>query len=322
MKYLKTLLVLILFGTAFVSCEKDEVSYAFQEISAPTNVTANFDVTQDDSGLVTVTPSGEGAESFKVYWGESANEDPEIVTPGGSLDHTYAEGEFKVRVVGVGSTNLTSEYQQMLTVSFSAPEELKVTIDQSSPNPNLIKVSATAVNATLFDVYFGDVEDEEPTQLMPDETIEYTYEATGDYTVRVVAKGAGAATLEYSEEITIAEASGTIALPITFDDPTVNYVENIDGAFSVVDNSSKGGSNDTDSKVGAIENAGDAYEAIVVNLGTPVDFASNKKITIKLYSTTAIPIAMKFEGGVDGERENEVVVQMVLLHLGFHRYNS
>ena len=152
MKYLKTLLVLILFGTAFVSCEKDEVSYAFQEISAPTNVTANFDVTQDDSGLVTVTPSGEGAESFKVYWGESANEDPEIVTPGGSLDHTYAEGEFKVRVVGVGSTNLTSEYQQMLTVSFSAPEELKVTIDQSSPNPNLIKVSATAVNATLFDV--------------------------------------------------------------------------------------------------------------------------------------------------------------------------
>jgi hypothetical protein len=309
MKYLKTLLVLILFGTAFVSCEKDEVSYAFQEISAPTNVTANFDVTQDDSGLVTVTPSGEGAESFKVYWGESANEDPEIVTPGGSLDHTYAEGEFKVRVVGVGSTNLTSEYQQMLTVSFSAPEELKVTIDQSSPNPNLIKVSATAVNATLFDVYFGDVEDEEPTQLMPDETIEYTYEATGDYTVRVVAKGAGAATLEYSEEITIAEASGTIALPITFDDPTVNYVENIDGAFSVVDNSSKGGSNDTDSKVGAIENAGDAYEAIVVNLGTPVDFASNKKITIKLYSTTAIPIAMKFEGGVDGERENEVVVQ-------------
>ena len=73
MKYLKTLLVLIIFGSAFVACEKNDVSYAFQEISAPTNVTANFEITQDDTGLVTVTPSGEGAESFKVYWGESTN---------------------------------------------------------------------------------------------------------------------------------------------------------------------------------------------------------------------------------------------------------
>jgi len=309
MKYLKTLLVLILFGAAFVACEENEISYAFQEISAPTNVTASFEVTQDDTGLVTVTPSGEGAESFKIYWGESAGENPEVVTPGGSLDHTYAEGEYKVRVVGVGSTALTSEYQQMLTISFSAPEDLEVTIDQSSPNPKLIKVSATAVNASSYDVYFGIAEDEEPTQLMPGETLEYTYEETGDYTVRVVAKGAGQATLEYTEEITIAEASGAIALPITFDDPTVNYAANIEGAFSVVDNPAPGGANDVASKVGAIENAGNAYEAIVVNLGTPVDFSSNKKITMKLWSTAAMPIAMKFEGGVDGERENEVVVQ-------------
>ena len=308
MKYLKTLLVLIIFGSAFMACEKNDVSYAFQEISAPTDVTANFEITRDDTGLVTVTPSGEGAESFKVYWGESANEEPEIVTPGGSLDHIYAEGEYKARIVGVGSTNLTSEYAQMLTISFSAPEDLEVTIDQSSPDPKLVKVSATAVNATLFEVYFGDADEEEPTQLMPDETIEHIYEATGDYTVRVVAIGASATTLEYTKVITIAEASGAIALPITFDDPAVNYEGNIDGAFSVVDIQSKGGANNIDTKVGAIENAGDAYEAIVVNLGTPVDFGSNKKITMKLWSTTSIPIAMKFEGGVDGERENEVVV--------------
>ena len=70
---------------------------------------AVFEVAQDDSGLVTVTPSGEGAQSFNVYLGDVDNEDPEVVTPGGSLDHVYAEGEFKVRVVGVGSTDLTSE---------------------------------------------------------------------------------------------------------------------------------------------------------------------------------------------------------------------
>ena len=73
MNYLKTLLVLIIFGAAFVACEKNEVSYAFQEISAPTNVEAVFDIAQDDSGLVTITPSGEGAQSFNVYYGDVAN---------------------------------------------------------------------------------------------------------------------------------------------------------------------------------------------------------------------------------------------------------
>ena len=52
MKYLKAILVLIIFGAAFVACEKNEVSYAFQEISAPTDVSAVFDIAQDDSGTV------------------------------------------------------------------------------------------------------------------------------------------------------------------------------------------------------------------------------------------------------------------------------
>ncbi len=280
MKYLKTLLVLIIFGSAFVACEKNEVSYAFQEISAPTEVTAVFEITQDDTGIVTVTPSGVGAESFNVYFGDVEDETPEVVTPGGSLDHVYGEGQYSVRVVGVGSTALTSEFTQVIRVSFSAPENLVVVIDQSDPNPKLIKVSATADNATMFDVYFGDVEDEEPSQLMPGSEIEHIYEEAGEYTVRVVAIGGGIETLEYTEEITISDASGAMALPITFDDPAVNYVGNIEGAFSVVDNPAPGGANPEASMVGAIENAGDAFEAIVLSLGTPVDFGGDNKFSI------------------------------------------
>ena len=308
MKYLKAILVLIIFGAAFVACEENEVSYALQEISAPTDVSAVFEVAQDDSGTVIVTPSGEGAQAFNVYFGDVQNEDPTVVTPGGSLEHVYEEGEYKIRIVALGATGLTSEYNQGITISFSKPENLEVTIDQSDPNPKLVKVSASADNASSFDVYFGDAEDEEPTQLMPNTVLEYTYEEKGDYTIRVVAMGASTETVEYSEEITIGDASGTIALPITFDDPAVNYTGFIDGAFSVVDNPAPGGANDVASKVGAIENAGDAFEAIVINLGTPVDFSENKTIKMKLWSESSIPIAMKFEGGVDGERENEVVV--------------
>ncbi|MGI9532415.1 hypothetical protein [Lutimonas sp.] len=309
MKYLKTLLVLIIFGSAFVACEKNDVSYAFQEISAPTNVTSVFDIAQDDSGVVTVTPSGEGAQSFNVYFGDVEDETPEVVTPGGSLDHVYDEGQYSVRVIGVGSTNLTSEFTQVINISFSAPENLEVVIDQSNPNPKIIKVSASADNATMFEVYFGDVEDEEPSQLMPDSEIEHTYEASGDYTVRVVAIGASAETIESSEDITIGEASGAMALPITFDDPSVNYAfGTFNGTtFEVVDNPDLSGVNTEESKVGAVTNSGVNWEGVAATLGTPVDFGGdNKTIMIKVWSNVELPVLLKFEGGEDGARENEV----------------
>lgn len=310
MKYLKPILVLFILGIAILACEKDEVSYAFQEISAPTKVDAVFEITQDDTGLVTVTPSGEGAQSFDVYFGDVVDENPETVTPGGALDHIYAEGEYKVRVIGVGSTGLTSEYTQAIKVSFKAPENLKVTIDQTDPNPKLVKVSASADNATLFDVYFGDVDDEEPSQLMPDETIEHIYELAGDYTIKVVAKGGGEATVEYTEEITVSDASGAMALPITFDDAAVNYAfETFNGTtFEVLDNPDVSGENDKATKVGAVTNSGVNWEGVSATLGTPVDFGGdNKTIKMKFWSNVAVPILLKFEGGVDGERENEVV---------------
>lgn len=308
MKYLKSILAIIILTVAFGACEKEEISYAFQEISAPSDVKAVFDITQDDTGLVTVTPSGEGAQEFQVYWGDVANEEPELVTPGGSLEHIFAEGEYKVRVIAVGSTGLTSEFTQMINVSFSAPENLEVNIDQSDPNPLLVKISATADNATLFEVFFGDTDDEEATPLMPGETLEHLYPAPGDYTVRVIAKGASATTVEFTEVITVSEASGAMELPITFDDPSVNYAFGTfnGSSFEVLDNPDQSGANEAETKVGAITNSGAAWEGVSVPLGTPVDMSGeNKTLTMKLWSDTPVELLFKLEDEV--ERDCEVV---------------
>ena len=116
----------------------------------------------------------------------------------------------------------------------------------------------------------------------------------------------------YFDNITLSASiggpSGSLTLPLTFDDAGVDYEESIDGSFSVVDNPAPGGANNVASKVGAITNAGVNWEAIVANMGTPVDFGTNKTIKIKVWSTTALPILLKFEGGVSGERQNEVSV--------------
>ncbi len=303
-KFLAMLTISVLF---FTGCEDEEITnYAFQEISAPTNVSAIFDVSQDDTGTVTITPSGEGAQVFQVDLG---NGETAELAAGESVTTAYAEGEYMVKIVAVGSTGLTSEYNQMLNISFKAPENLEIIIDQPATNPKLITVSATADNATVFDVYFGDVDDEEPTQLMPGESVQHTY-APGVYEITVVARGAGAATAEEDAIVIIPEATDPLKLPITYDMGTVNYAANVFGgtSYEIVVNPDLSGANATESNVAAVTNSGANWEGIVYTLGEPVDFSGDDKIiTMKVWSDVAQPVLLKFEGGVNGERQTEVV---------------
>ena len=310
MKIFKFLAMLTISVLLFTGCEKEEITnYAFQEISAPTNVIANFDVAQDDSGDVIITPSGEGAQVFQVYFGDG-DSTPVEVAQGESVSYTYDEGEYLVRVVAVGSTGLTSEFNQRLMISFRTPENLDVKVTQSASNPAMVSVSASADFAATFDVYFGDAEDEEPTQLLPDGSIDYTYAAPGTYTIRVVAKGAGAATTETTVDVVVPEANDPVKLPITYDLPTVNYaLDTFEGAeFSVVTNPFLSGANTEENMVGKLVNNGGLYEGGTYVLGEPIDFSgANKTITMKFYSDKPIDVLLKVEGGLtDADRANEV----------------
>lgn len=291
----------------FTGCEDDEITnYAFQDISAPENVTAAFDVSQDDTGTVTITPSGEGAQVFQIDLGNGESAE---LAAGESVTTVYPEGEYMVKIVAVGSTGLTSEYNQLLNISFKAPENLVINVDQPAGNPKLITVSATADNATVFDVYFGDVDDEEPTQLMPGASVQHTY-TPGVYEITVIARGAGAATAEEDTIVIIPEATDPLKLPITFDMGTVNYTADVFGgtSYEIVVNPDLSGTNDTESNVAAVTNSGANWEGIVYTLGEPVDFSGDDKIiTMKFWSDVAVPVLLKFEGGVNDERQTEVV---------------
>ncbi len=294
----------------FTGCEDDDVSYILQNISAPENLEAVFDVTQDDTGLVTITPSAEGASVFEVYFGDVEDETPTRVQPGSTAQNTYAEGDYQVRIVAKGLTGLTSELVQNLVIAFRTPENLIVDITQNPQNPAEVTVTSTADFATVFDVFFGVGEDEEPVSAMPGEAVSFTYTAPGEYQLKVIAKGAGAATVQFTQTIVVPEASDPVSLPITFDVPTVNYaLGTFNGAsFEVVSNPDLSGANTSDSRVGAITNAGVNFEGGAYNLGTAVDFSGNNKtIRMKFWSQVAVPVLLKFEGALNAERENEVV---------------
>ncbi len=312
MKQIRSIVSACIALLVFTACtDDDQVSYALQNISAPTQVEAVFDIAQDESGTVTVTPTAVGANSFQVTFGDAEGETPTEVSPGETVSHVYGEGTFNLRIVAVGATGLTSELVRVITISFTPPSNLAVDIAVSDQNPFQIEVAPTADNVTVFDIYYGDVADEVPQTILAGETGTHIYAEAGDYTVRVVARGAGSATVEYSEVVTIAGASDPMSLPITFDIPTVNYAfATFNGAsYEVVDNPDPSGANPEVTKVGAITNSGANWEGGAFNLGTPVDFSgTNKTIFMKMWSNVAVPVLMKFEGGVNGERQNEVSV--------------
>lgn len=313
-KYFKIFLSIFI-TLAIAGCDKDDDSLGvdLEGLAAPTDLGATFQITQDNSGLVTIIPTGVGATLFSVDFGDGSDPSEELRV-GEQVEHVYAEGKYDVVVTGKNLAGETASKIQPLTVSFKAPENLEVTIDLDEDGYT-VSVSATADYAAMFNVYFGDAVDEEPTSLMPGESISYTYQEVGTYDIRVVALSGGAATKEFTDKVQITGPTDPMSLPLTFDEHTIQYVPQEEGAifngasFEVVPVTEVNSTKTDEDMVGALTNSGAQWEGITFPLDPPADFSTeNKTVTMNMYSDVAVPVLLKFEGGVNGERQNEVSV--------------
>ncbi len=224
---------------------------------------------------------------FLVTFGDIADETPSEFGLNEPITHVYNEGVYTIGVTAVGLTGLRSKVENELNVTFKAPENLVVTIEQDATNPKMVSVSATADFATVMDIYFGDVQDEEPVTVLPEEVATHTYADPGDYEIKVVAKSAGAATLEYTETITISAASDPVNLPIDFESFTVNYAfENFGNAVStVIDNPDASGINTSARVAQLVKNSGaETWAGSFLTLENPIDFSAKKLFKMKVWS--------------------------------------
>ncbi len=204
MKALKYILSAVLLLVILGACTKDEFgSIDFVGTAkAPENITALYGITQDNTGLVTITPNGEGANSFDIHFGDLANNTVNLKS-GEFTTHTYLEGSYNVKILAYGITGLKTEVTQPLVVSFKAPENLEVIIENDLAVSKKVNVTANADFATFFDVYFGEVAVETPVSANIGATASYTYQEAGTYSIRVVAKGGAIQTTEYIEEFVV-----------------------------------------------------------------------------------------------------------------------
>ena len=201
MKNIKFIFGFVFLLALAISCTvngiDDDTSF-IETVGAPSNVVAFYNITQDNSGLVTITPNGDGAVSYEVYYGDSATAAPANVVQGKNISHIYKEGTYTVKIIAIGITGLKTEATQSLVVSLKAPENLVVTITNDLLVSKKVNVTATAKFATMFDVYFGETGNTTPVSANIGETASYVYAKAGTYTIKVVSKSAAIKTTDYT----------------------------------------------------------------------------------------------------------------------------
>ncbi len=332
MKALKYFLGVGLLVSILAGCTKetnDDVSFV-ETAAVPDQLSALFEITQDNSGRVTITPNGNGVAAYEVFYGDGTTT-PGKVAPGKSIQHVYAEGVYNVKIVARNLNGKTAEVTKQLTVSFRAPENLEVTSAIDPSNNFKINVSATALYETSFKVYFGDVPNEIPRSFMEGETVSHIYAATGTYTLRVVALSGGAATTQVTRSITIVDP---VLLPLTFESPTLNYTfNNFDGGnATVVSNPQISGIN-TSARVGKmVKGPGQVWGGSWIGLSSPIDFSSNKIFRMKVFSPrVGAKVLLKVENatnsGINYEKEVTTTVanaweDLVFDYTGINASNS
>ena len=295
-----------------VGCESDDDQMVdLSGLAAPSNLGASFEITQDNSGLVTITPKGESTNMFTVDFGDGSDPASNL-KPGQSVDHIYKEGDYQIGITGTNLNGVTAEGAQDLTVSFRAPEGLEVTLVKDPEDPYTVTVSAEAQYAAMFQVYFGDVEDEDPTPFMIGETASHTYSSVGDYEVRVMALSGGDATAESVQTVAIRDP---LFLPIDFESPTKDYSFNNFGpdmlVDPVIDNPDPSGIN-TSNKVAAYTkpSGSEVWAGTTIALNEPIDFSTQRYISVDVWSPEAgIPIIFKVENLDDSSIAVENTVQ-------------
>ncbi|MFC4720887.1 hypothetical protein ACFO5O_01030 [Geojedonia litorea] len=231
MKTIKYLITGCFAILVLINCTTDDNNLDYlNNVEAPTNVVAIFKPTQDNSGLVTITPNSEGAVSYNITFGDDTAT-PQKVNQGESVDHIYEEGTYTVKIEAVGITGLKSEATQNLVVSFRAPENLEVVIENDLAISKRVNVTANADFAISYDVYFGEAGNDTPVTGNIGDTVSYVYQEAGTYTIRVVAIGAAIETTEYIVDFEVTAILQPLASAPT---PPARAAQDVISIFSAV----------------------------------------------------------------------------------------
>jgi len=201
MKTLKYILSTVLLITMVWSCTDDEFGNTdfISSAVAPTNVAALVTITQDNTGLVTIAPTADGAVLFDVNYGDGTTELAKV-NAGKVTTHNYEEGNYTVNIAAKGITGLKTEITHDLVVSFQAPEfgtDPIIENDAAVSKKVNVTVPDDGSFAMFFDVTFVEEGVETIVSANVGETASHIYANAGLVDIKVVLKGGAIETTEF-----------------------------------------------------------------------------------------------------------------------------
>ncbi|MGE5355809.1 MAG: hypothetical protein ACM3PT_06170 [Deltaproteobacteria bacterium] len=294
MKYSNFILILSFITIILTNCSipsgiDDDLT--FLDNIKTSNLNGVFNISNDNTGLVTIIPSADGYSYSEVIFGHG-DPSPVKLTVGNSVNHNYPEGNYTVTInyYNLKGDKTTKTYP--LTVTYRAPENMKVNLNL---NGDVLNISATADFANGFQVLWGDGgANESPTAMTG--SLGKTFTAgphtytPGKYTLTVTALSGGAAKVSKTFDIIV---FAPFALPITYENPAQNY--NIGGTFGGVNveqlaNPFPGGINTSANvrkyeKTNGAANWSGTWTPLSPPAGVPIDMNNGTKIKVMVYAT-------------------------------------
>ncbi|MGB2257209.1 MAG: carbohydrate binding domain-containing protein [Flavobacteriaceae bacterium] len=300
MKTIKYLFSLCLMALTVWTCADDEKNVDLNSATAPTELDIQFEITQDNSGLVTMTPLGEGAVSFDIAFGDDTP-DPVSLEIGNNVSHTYSEGTYTVSMTGYGVTGLTSEITKELVVSFQAPTNLEVSIENDAAVSKQVNVTVNADFAVNYEVFSGESGVVDPVVANIGDTAVLQYSDAGFYDITIVVMGGAIETTTYVEEnfeVTAIEAP-VVSAPA----PPARQPDDVISIFSAAYDDVEGtdyfpdwGQGGQGSSWAMFDLAGDevlqyvnlSYQGIALAEGTTVDVSAMEYLHVDVWTTDAV----------------------------------
>ena len=282
------------------TCADDEKNVDLNSATAPTELDIQFEITQDNSGLVTMTPLGEGAVSFDITFGDDTP-DPVSLEIGNNVSHTYSEGTYTVSMTGYGVTGLTSEITKELVVSFQAPTNLEVSIENDAAVSKQVNVTVNADFAVNYEVFSGESGVVDPVVANIGDTAVLQYSDAGFYDITIVVMGGAIETTTYVEEnfeVTAIEAP-VVSAPT----PPARQPDDVISIFSAAYDDVEGtdyfpdwGQGGQGSSWAMFDLAGDellqyvnlSYQGIALAEGTTVDVSAMEYLHVDVWTTNAV----------------------------------
>ena len=281
-----------------VACTDNLRDLSFVEnVAAPANVSASFTILQDNTGTVSIAPSAEGAVNFDIYFGD-ATVDPVNINQGSTVEHIYGENTFTVKVVAFNMNGDATEVSEELVVSFQAPQNLVVTLENDVAISKQVNIKATADFAAMYEFYSGEDGVTQPViSGNIGNSVSYQYAEPGTYTVKVVAKGGAIETTEYTVDFEVTAILAPIesaAKPPSRNDADVVSV--FSGEYTDIADSDFYPNWGQSTQFTAFDLNGDAmlqysdlnYQGI--NLGAAIDASSLETLHIDIWTSDATSI--------------------------------